>query len=255
MRARSPCNSISRRRTIPAARCASTTCSTTSNPYYSAGALQFWIKGNQGGEIAWVGLVDDEARDGKKTVVRLPLNDFGGITNEWRLVSVPLAKFGRKGVFWDAKKRVEVPLPFDWKSVAEFRIEIKKADNVAFRAWVDDIFVLRDVYEPVKEVPQEYWEDKEEMIAPPAPATDVKPVYTLFKDAMPEGGFPYVYGGKTAVKVQPGHRPIPACWPTTWTAGITAVTPSPWAPARSSTSSRAAKAAGAFPSGPRARRA
>lgn len=173
------------------------------NPYYAAGALQFWIKGDKGGEIAWVGLVDDEARDGKKTVVRLPLNDFGGITNEWRLVSVPLAKFGRKGVFWDAKKRVEIPQPFDWKSVAEFRIEIKKADNQAFRVWVDDIFVLRDVYEPVKDVPQEGWEEKEEKIAPPPPASDVKPVYTFFQDEIPAGGFPYVYGGKTAMKVQP----------------------------------------------------
>jgi len=173
------------------------------NPYYAAGALNFWIKGEKGGEVAWVGLVDDEARDGKKTVVRLPLNDFGGITNEWRLVSVPLAKFGRKGVFWDAKKRVEVPQPFDWKSVAEFRIEIKKADNQAFRVWVDDIFVLRDVFEPVKDVPQEGWEDKEEKVTPPPPATDVKPVYTFFKDDFPAGGFPYVYGGKTAMKVQP----------------------------------------------------
>lgn len=179
------------------------------NAYYATGALQFWIKGARGGEIAWVGLVDDETRDGKKTVVRLPLNDFGGITNEWRLVSVPLSKFGRKGVFWDAKKRVEVPHPFDWKAVAEFRIEIKKADNTAFRVWVDDIFVLRDVYQPVQEAPQEYWEDKEEKIAPPPPATDVKPVYTFFKDGIPEGGFPYVYGGKTAVKAQPGDAANP----------------------------------------------
>lgn len=173
------------------------------NPYYAAGALQFWVKGAKGGEIAWVGLVDDEARDGKKTVVRLPLNDFGGITNEWRLVSVPLSKFGRKGVFWDAKKRVEVPQPFDWSAVAEFRIEIKKADNQSFRVWADDIFVLRDVFEPVKEVPQDSWEDKEEKIAPPPPASDVKPVFTFFQDDFPAGGFPYVYGGKTAMKVQP----------------------------------------------------
>jgi hypothetical protein len=63
-------------------------------PYYSRGALQFWIKGAQGGEIASVALVDDENRDGMKTVVRAPMSDYGGITNEWRLVSIPLAKFG-----------------------------------------------------------------------------------------------------------------------------------------------------------------
>src|SRR4051812_31456393 len=74
--------------------------------YYSTGALQFWIKGNRGGEIATVGLVDDESRDGIKTAVRVPLNDFGGITKEWKLVSIPLSRFGRKGVAWDASKRV-----------------------------------------------------------------------------------------------------------------------------------------------------
>lgn len=51
-------------------------------PYYSRGALEFWIKGARGGEIARVALVDDENRDGKKTVVRIPLNNNGGITNE-----------------------------------------------------------------------------------------------------------------------------------------------------------------------------
>jgi hypothetical protein len=177
---------------------------------YSTGALQFWIKGSRGGEIAWVGLVDDETRDGLKTVVRIPLNDHGGITNEWRQVSIPLAKFGRKGVYWDPKKRVEVPHAFDWSAVAEFRIEIKKSDNPDFRVWADDIFVLRDVFEPApEEAPGQDWNDREETIPPPVAATDVKPVHTLFKDDMPEGGFTYVYGGKTAVKVQPGSKSNP----------------------------------------------
>lgn len=174
-------------------------------PYYSRGALQFWVKGAQGSEIAWVALVDDENRDGKKTVVRLPLNDFGGITNEWRLVSIPLAKFGRKGVYWDPKKRVEIPSTFDWNAVAEFRLEIKKADNKAFRVWVDDIFVLRDVFAPTVETPKEDWDDKKETLPMPpvAEAKHGKVLYTLFGDDIPEGGFSYVYGARTRAKVQP----------------------------------------------------
>jgi len=177
--------------------------------YYSTGALQFWIKGARGGEIATVGLVDDETRDGKKTAVRVPLSEFGGITQEWKLVTIPLSKFGRKGVFWDAKKRVEVPEPFDWTSVTEFRVEIKKGDNPAFRVWVDDIFVLKNVFEAVPEIPRDDWEDKQETIPPPVAATDVKPVHTLFKDELPAGAFTYVYGGKTAAKVQPGSKANP----------------------------------------------
>lgn len=171
--------------------------------YYSRGALQFWVKGARGGEIGWVALVDDENRDGKKTVTRIPLNDFGGITNEWRLVSVPLSKFGKRGVFWDAKKRVEEPQPFDWSTVSEFRIEIKKAENPSFRIWVDDIAILRDVFEPAVEKPSEDWIDKEEVIEPPLAFTGGgKVLGTLFKNEFPAGAFTYVYGGKTAVKVQ-----------------------------------------------------
>ena len=83
-------------------------------PLYATGAIQFWIKGTMGGEIAWAALVDDENADGKKTVVRLPLHNFGGISKEWKLISIPLSAFGKRGVFWDAKKRVEVPERFQW---------------------------------------------------------------------------------------------------------------------------------------------
>ena len=174
-------------------------------PYYSKGALQFWVKGARGGEIAWVALVDDENRDGMKTVVRIPLSDFGGIGAEWKLINIPLAKFGRKGVFWDAKKRVEIPHTFDWAAVTEFRIEIKKGDNPAFRVWADDIAVLRDVFEPTEEKPSEDWNDKQETIPMPmAEAKRGKVLHTLFGDDLPAGAFTYVYGGKTAAKVQPG---------------------------------------------------
>ncbi|MBD3391813.1 MAG: carbohydrate-binding protein [Chitinivibrionales bacterium] len=174
-------------------------------PYYSKGALEFWVKGARGGEIAWVALVDEENTDGKKTVVRLPLNNYGGITAGWTQVSVPLADFGKRGVFWDPKKRVELPEQFDWDKVAEFRVEIKKGDNTAFKIWVDDIFVLRDVHEAAPEGDREYWDQREETLEPPplAEAPEVTRLHSLFVDDLPAGGFVYVYGGKTAYKVQP----------------------------------------------------
>ncbi|MBN1128144.1 MAG: hypothetical protein JXA71_04125, partial [Chitinispirillaceae bacterium] len=173
-------------------------------PYYSRGALQFWIKGKNGGEIAWAALVDDENSDGKKTVVRLPVQNYGGISNEWKLITIPLADFGKRGVYWDAKKRVEVPYRFDWNVVAEFRLEIKKNDNPSFRVWVDDIFILRDVYEAKEEVIEVYWDERDDKVAPPPekrPA--VKDVKMLFDNAPPAGAFVYVYGGKTAYRVLP----------------------------------------------------
>jgi len=175
------------------------------DPYYSRGALQFWVKGSRGGEIGWAALVDDENRDGKKTVVRLPINNYGGISKDWKLVSIPLADFGRRGVFWDPKKRVEVPSVFDWSTVSEFRIEIKKSDNPDFKVYVDDIFVLRDVYDAKSDAPAEYWDEKQEVLPPHPPLPEnmqAKTLLPIFDNDIPAGGFTYVYGGKTAAKVQ-----------------------------------------------------
>ncbi len=187
-------------------------------PYYNTGALQFWIKGKNGGEIAWAALVDEENSDGKKTVVRLPIQNYGGISKEWKQISIPLADFGKRGVYWDAKKRVEVPERFTWDLVAEFRLEIKKADNPAFTAWVDDIFICKDIYEPKKEVDEEYWDERKEPIAPPplSEKPSVTESHVVFSDEVPAGGFVYVYGGKTAYKIIPstpaGDKGILACY-------------------------------------------
>lgn len=185
--------------------------------YYSSGALEFWVKGAEGNEIAWAALVDDEKADGKKTVVRLPIANYGGIGNVWKKISIPLADFGKRGVYWDAKKRVEVPCQFDWDQVAEFRLEIKKGDNKKFRVWVDDIFVCKDVFQPRQEKEEEYWDAKTEIIASPKlPDPAIKPFKTLYKNDLFSGAFTYVYGGKTAVKVQSGttkdYSGILACY-------------------------------------------
>jgi hypothetical protein len=173
------------------------------NPYIATGALQFWVKGNLGSEIAWAALVDDENGDGKKTVLRLPINNYGGITKDWTLVSIPLVDFGKRGVFWDAKKRVEVPEPFQWDKVCEFRIEIKKNENPAFRIWVDDIFIASNVFQPKEMENTDYWDDRDETLddIPVAQKPAVKETDKVLAKGDPVG-FAYVYGGKTAFKVQ-----------------------------------------------------
>lgn len=181
------------------------------SPYLKTGALTFWIKGARGGEIAQVTLVDDENTDGKKTVVRLPINDYGGIAKEWAHITVPLAHFGKRGVYWDEKKGVEIPETFDWDKVSEFRIEVRKGENESFRVWVDDIFMLRDVVDPSEapEIDEEYWDEREKKTAPApiARTPEVEAVHTIFEDDLPVGGFAYVYGGKTAYKVLPTGTP------------------------------------------------
>lgn len=175
-------------------------------PYFSTGALQFWVKGFHGGEIAWAALVDEENADGKKTVVRLPLQNYGGISNEWKQITIPLADFGKRGVFWDVKKRVEVPNYFEWNAVGEFRLEIKKADNKEFDVLIDDIFIMKDMFQQREEKDEKFWDEISEtnLTAPTLKSRpDVQDIKVLFEDDIPPGGFCYVYGGKTAYKVQP----------------------------------------------------
>lgn len=173
---------------------------------YATGALQFWIKGAKGGEIAWVALVDEENSDGKKTVVRLPLQNYGGISNEWRQITIPLSDFGKRGVFWDAKKKVEIPEKFQWNAVGEFRCEIKKNDNESFKVWVDDIFVLKDVFKAKEEKVENYWDERQEKVTPPPLSQRPEGINdnaVIFENEVANGGFAYVYGGKTAYKIQP----------------------------------------------------
>gem|GEM_PF-3658974 len=117
-------------------------------PVIKSAALQFWIRGSGANEKAIVALVDEDASDGKKTVVRVPLEWFGRIGAEWSLVSIPLESFvklNERGLYWDGQKGQEVSDDFDWNRVAEFRIESRKDENASFEVFVDDVVIVKTI--------------------------------------------------------------------------------------------------------------
>lgn len=115
------------------------------SPYLEEGVLEFWIKGEQGGENALFVLVDDGVKsNGESMQVKLRSKSFGEITKEWKQFSIPLKLFGATGVYWDAKNQREVLLPFAWSNFKGFRLEVRKDENTAFKVWMDDI-VLKKV--------------------------------------------------------------------------------------------------------------
>jgi hypothetical protein len=119
-------------------------------PYMEEGVLEFWIKGDKGGEIAQYVLVDDGVKsNGESLQVKIGSKSFGDITTEWQKVSVPLKLFGEMGVYWDAKNLREVFMPFSWNNFKGFRIEVRKDENQAFKVWLDDI-VIKKVGEDYK---------------------------------------------------------------------------------------------------------
>jgi hypothetical protein len=100
---------------------------------------------------------------------------------------------------------VEVPSRIEWDKISVFQITIEKGDNKDFTVWVDDIFIVKDVFEPVPDVEEEYWDEREEVISlpPVAERPAVKDLHTIFTDKLTGDVFGSLYGGKTAFKTQP----------------------------------------------------
>jgi hypothetical protein len=118
-------------------------------PHMEEGVLEFWIKGDKGGEIVQYVLADDGVKsNGESLQVKIGSKSFGDITTDWRHISIPLKLFGETGVYWDVKNQREVFMPFAWDNVKCFRLDVRKDENTAFKVWIDDVVI--------KTVGQEY---------------------------------------------------------------------------------------------------
>lgn len=113
-------------------------------PYMEEGVIEFWIKGNKGGENALFVLVDDGVKSsGESLQVKLRSKSFGEITTDWSHFSIPLRLFGETGVYWDEKNQREVLMPFGWANFKGFRLEVRKDENTEFKVWIDDIVIKK----------------------------------------------------------------------------------------------------------------
>jgi len=118
-------------------------------PYYEEGVLEFWIKGEKGGEKALFVLVDDGVKsNGESFQVKMRSTSLGEITTDWKRFSIPLKLYGTDGVYWDSKNQREVIGKFAWTNFKGFRVEVRKDENTSFKVWVDDVVI--------KKVGQEY---------------------------------------------------------------------------------------------------
>ena len=107
-------------------------------------------------------------------------------------------------VFTGMQEKVEVPEKFNWATVCEFRVEVKKNDNQKFTVWVDDIFVLRDVYEAKPVTDEVPWDELEDEIdgPPMAQRPAVKDNHIFFDDMYGQSSFP------TYMVVKPLKDPV-----------------------------------------------
>lgn len=114
------------------------------SPYMEEGVLEFWLKGNKGGENALFVLVDDGVKsNGESLQVKLRSKSFAEVSTDWVHYSIPLKLFGETGVYWDVKNQKEVLLPFAWTNFKGFRLEVRKDENTEFKVWIDDIVIKK----------------------------------------------------------------------------------------------------------------
>jgi len=136
---------------------------------FPTGALEFWVKGETGGEIGERGLSDNEMVDGLKTEVVVSFDKYGGIKPYWTHMSIPLADFGRRGGYWDARLQTTIKNNFKWGNVKELIVTTAKNANKKFKIWLDNVYVVKDRYAEPKNLWDPYWDEIVEVI-PPAPA-------------------------------------------------------------------------------------
>ncbi|MDR2555602.1 MAG: hypothetical protein LBC64_09275 [Fibromonadaceae bacterium] len=172
------------------------------------GAVEFYIKGANGGEQVIFGFLDDDGK-GKKTQSKLSLNKYVQITKDWQPVKIPLIDFPDRGMYWDDTKKMEIPANIDWGRIAEFRISTDKGTNPqGFKVWVANVEIVKGSVPVSKPKPKvTYWDEKVEIIDGPK---DPAKLDGKAKALAPNGifyendlkGFGYVYGGKTAWREQ-----------------------------------------------------
>lgn len=92
------------------------------------GGLYFWIKGKNGGEKLYIGIMDNQGND-VKSQTKLALNDWIKVSKDWQLVKIPLKKFMDKGKAWDANKQAEVAKDVKWNKIQEIRFSVGKGEN------------------------------------------------------------------------------------------------------------------------------
>ncbi len=164
--------------------------------------LEFYIKGKNGGEQLLIGLLDEEVSDGKKTQVKMSLNKYVQITNDWQKVSIPLIDFPDRGLYWDQTKKTELPARIDWNKIAEIRFSIDKGTNPSFDIFVDNIEIVKGNQKAKPKPKVVYWDENNEVVNGPKNPEKLdgkaKPIATFYDNGMK--GFSYVYGGLTAQK-------------------------------------------------------
>jgi endoglucanase len=94
-------------------------------PWHKTGGIEFYVRGERGGELFGLGLLDDES-DGtdRKVQSRLSSRTVVNVTKEWQRVVVPFSSFENIGKWWNSDSHYEVVGNIDWAKISEIRFSV-----------------------------------------------------------------------------------------------------------------------------------
>jgi hypothetical protein len=110
----------------------------------NTGKLEFWIKGEKGGEKCEVMLLDAEDSDGTKAETGVVITPkYVVITTDWKKVSIPLSAFKDQGQYWDWDSSSMKKDTMKWDEIKELKIDVRPYDkNSSFTVYLDDIKIV-----------------------------------------------------------------------------------------------------------------
>jgi hypothetical protein len=109
------------------------------------GALEFWVKGDQGKEVFSVGLLDNGNNPaGRPLQVWVSSRSYSKVVNDgWRRIRIPLKAFGSRGSYWSEEVNARISNTLNWSAISCFSFDIDKDRFKGFKIWLDDVVVYK----------------------------------------------------------------------------------------------------------------
>ncbi len=113
------------------------------SPIREKGALEYWVRGENGDEQFGNGLCCLTKEVTYNIVSACPnIRMYLDISTKWRHVSIPLADFPSDGEYWDNAYTYKTPAPMDWTRVMEISWDTSPVAEKEHTWYLDDIRIV-----------------------------------------------------------------------------------------------------------------
>lgn len=116
--------------------------------YRKTGGLVFWAKCGLKTASIQIGFLDNQKE--KKVQSRVLMEQYGELTEDWKMFTIPLNHFSDIGLFWDENSKLEIESPITWDSIHELRFSCVKnqtenKDTIPVFLYLDNICIVKNI--------------------------------------------------------------------------------------------------------------